>query len=214
MAQLTLREEMDKYRNMLTESVVSEKWNTDYETPKSKRGMFKGRSKESLEKELNRLKAKKTKTEADKTKEHQLVFALRSKGGWKKGEGAMKESIIREGMRLSFEKLLKDYHVEVDSFIEGGDLAENLYNALYEYYFDDMPYGIAKARSGDPYEWVQDRFQRDLESEGLLGAERSADSIDVIPEAEPNVLEFKLNTTPGPFSKKAFENWVNSKKSS
>jgi hypothetical protein len=37
-----------------------------------------------------------------------------------------------------------------------------LYDALYDYYFDDMPYGTKKARTGDPHEWVANRFAEDL----------------------------------------------------
>jgi hypothetical protein len=41
---------------------------------------------------------------------------------------------------------------------------------LYDYYFDDMPYGVQKARDGDPYEWVADRFGADLGLDGYGGA--------------------------------------------
>lgn len=52
-----------------------EKWDSDYETPKSKRGMWKGWSKDELEK-------------ADKTasgkRKKEIDFALRAKSGWGK----------------------------------------------------------------------------------------------------------------------------------
>jgi hypothetical protein len=53
-----------------------------------------------------------------------------------------------------------------------GFMAENLYDALYDYYLDrgDMPYGIAKAREGDPYEWVEEHFYADMGSEMSEGA--------------------------------------------
>ena len=41
-------------------------------------------------------------------------------------------------------------------------MSDALYDALYDYYFDDMPYGTKKARDGDPYEWISDRFSEDL----------------------------------------------------
>jgi hypothetical protein len=55
---------------------------------------------------------------------------------------------------------------EVKSFMNSGNMAENLYDALYDYYLDtgEMPYGIAKAREGDPYAWVEERFYADMGS--------------------------------------------------
>lgn len=58
---------------------ISEKWDTNYETPKSKKGMFKGRTKASLKKQLKGLKNNPNKTDALKTKEKEINFALRAK---------------------------------------------------------------------------------------------------------------------------------------
>ena len=30
---------------------------------------------------------------------------------------------------------------------------------LYEHYMDEMPYGVSKARDGDPDNWLADRFE-------------------------------------------------------
>jgi len=53
---------------------------------------------------------------------------------------------------------------EVKDFAAGADLTDELYHALYDYYFlhGEMPYGTAKARDGDPYEWIHQRFDRDV----------------------------------------------------
>lgn len=40
----------------------------------------------------------------------------------------------------------------LDEFIERN------FDALYERHFNDMPYGTLKARTGDPYEWLSDRY--------------------------------------------------------
>jgi hypothetical protein len=45
-------------------------------------------------------------------------------------------------------------------------MSDALYDVLYDYYFDDMPYGTKKGRDGDPYEWIGDRFGADLGIEG------------------------------------------------
>mgnify|MGYP003625486092 CR=1 FL=1 len=37
--------------------------------------------------------------------------------------------------------------------------SEKVYDALYDYYSDNgMPYGVASARDGDPYEWILDQI--------------------------------------------------------
>ena len=53
---------------------------------------------------------------------------------------------------------------EVKNFLAGSELSDDLYHALYDYYSDhgEMPYGIAKGRDGDPYEWVHMRFDQDV----------------------------------------------------
>jgi len=53
---------------------------------------------------------------------------------------------------------------EVKNFLAGDDLDSDLYHALFDYYSDhgEMPYGVAKGRDGDPYEWVTMRFDRDV----------------------------------------------------
>ena len=51
---------------------------------------------------------------------------------------------------------------DVDAFMRSGDLSDSLYQVLFDYYMDEMPYGTAKARTGDPYEWISDRFHDDM----------------------------------------------------
>ena len=62
----------------------------------------------------------------------------------------------------TFDHILHHYSAEVKKFKKEHDLDERLYDALYDYYSEDMPYGIKKARDGDPYAWVSDRFDEDL----------------------------------------------------
>ena len=33
---------------------------------------------------------------------------------------------------------------------------------LCSYYADDMPYGVAKARTGDPFMWIAEQLEKDL----------------------------------------------------
>ena len=50
-------------------------------------------------------------------------------------------------------------------------MSDELFQDLYDYYFDDMPYGIKKARTGDPEEWVAERFNDDVYCEMELKLE-------------------------------------------
>lgn len=60
--------------------------------------------------------------------------------------------------------IVSKFKHEVKNFVNGDDLDTDLYHALFDYYSDhgEMPYGIAKARDGDPYEWVTMHFDRDV----------------------------------------------------
>ena len=61
--------------------------------------------------------------------------------------------------------ILEKHKVTSVDEIEYGSL---LFEELYEYYLEDMPYGTAKARDGDPTEWITMRVS-DL---GILWEDR------------------------------------------
>lgn len=46
-----------------------------------------------------------------------------------------------------------------NGFASVGDF-EDLYDALFEHFMADMPYGTAKARDGDPVEWLDARIAK------------------------------------------------------
>lgn len=54
--------------------------------------------------------------------------------------------------------------VEIADFLASGELSETLYEKAYGYYLalGEMPYGTAKARTGDPYQWISDRLEDDF----------------------------------------------------
>ena len=75
----------------------------------------------------------------------------------------MMEAILDEsGETLGH--ILSRFKNEVKRFEAGEDLDNDLYYALFDYYSDagEMPYGVAKARDGDPYEWITDRLDQEL----------------------------------------------------
>lgn len=59
-------------------------------------------------------------------------------------------------------EILRQFSSEVVAFANTGELEENLYEALFDYYSQngEMPYGVAKARTGDPYDWVAEQLAR------------------------------------------------------
>ena len=73
------------------------------------------------------------------------------------------ESILLDAAGETLEHIANRFKHEVKSFQETGDMDTDLYEALFDYYFNagEMPYGTAKARTGDPYEWVSNRFSQD-----------------------------------------------------
>jgi hypothetical protein len=72
------------------------------------------------------------------------------------------ESVLTDSTGHTMQHILTTFKRDVKDFEESGEMSENLYDVLYDYYFDDMPYGVKKARDGDPYEWIGDRFASDI----------------------------------------------------
>jgi hypothetical protein len=88
--------------------------------------------------------------------------ATKHKGLPQKVTEGLNMMLDEEGHTLSH--IVNRFKHEVRRFIEGDFMPENLYDALYDYYLDrgDMPYGTAKGREGDPYQWVSERFYDDV----------------------------------------------------
>lgn len=82
------------------------------------------------------------------------------------------ESILDESGE-TLDHILDRFKFEVNQFEQGGELDSDLYEALFDYYSNkgEMPYGIAKARTGDPFSWVSEKLNQHLGlDEGVLGA--------------------------------------------
>jgi len=76
------------------------------------------------------------------------------------------ENVMLDENGNTFQHILNTFKRDVKDFKATGELTDALYDVLYDYYFDDMPYGTKKARDGDPYEWIGDRFSADLGIDG------------------------------------------------
>jgi hypothetical protein len=90
------------------------------------------------------------------------------------------ESRVLDESGETLTHILDRFKHEVTQFEQGADLDDNLYDALYDYYSDkgEIPYGIAKARTGDPYEWITNRLDQEL---GI----NESNSGMIMPEADP-----------------------------
>lgn len=93
---------------------------------------------------------------------------------YKWGELTLQPSVTTLKEHFDLGSIVKRFPAEVKEFKHNGEMSDDLFHALYDYYFDDMPYGTKKARDGDPYEWVADRFDRDM-GENDIGADESDD---------------------------------------
>ena len=72
------------------------------------------------------------------------------------------ENVLRDSTGSTLDHIADKYKRDIKDFEATGNLSDDLFDALYDYYQDDMPYGVQKARSGDPHEWIADRITHDL----------------------------------------------------
>ena len=76
-------------------------------------------------------------------------------------------------------EILQKYPEAYVKILDDGEVNDNekLYDELYEYFLEDMPYGVQKARTGDPVEWITEHLD-------YLGLLTSADGQDSDEELE------------------------------
>ena len=74
----------------------------------------------------------------------------------------IREGVLTDSTGSTLEHIKDTFRRDVKDFAQTGNMSDALYDVLYDYYFDDMPYGTKKARTGDPHEWISDRFAEDL----------------------------------------------------
>jgi len=113
------------------------------------------------------------------------------------------ENVLNDsGSTLDY--IIKTYQRDVKDFVQNGDMSEPLYDALYDYYQDDMPYGVKKARTGDPFEWIGERFYNDLQGSDMVDEGgitlRTGDNgnLELDPTGHTIEKQMALTSTPGP----------------
>ena len=112
----------------------------------------------------------------------------------------LKESVLTDSTGHTLDHILKRFGREVADFEAGAELDNDLFDALYDYYFDDMPYGVKKARTQDPHEWISDRLAADLgiteSNSGMIMPEADPiATVEAMPDLSAPVLEGSCNAT-------------------
>lgn len=66
-------------------------------------------------------------------------------------------------MKKTLVNLVNQYPDLFDRILEGEiGIPQFLFDQLYELYYQEMPYGTAKARTGDPYQWISEKIFAEL----------------------------------------------------
>jgi hypothetical protein len=72
--------------------------------------------------------------------------------------------LTTEAIDPEFKKLFAGLESDLKKFLSTDDLSDRLYDRAFGYYLSKgkMPYGTAKARTGDPYLWVANALRNDM----------------------------------------------------
>lgn len=75
-------------------------------------------------------------------------------------------------MLTKIEQLIQKHRVAIDQVQSGSidELPEDAFSDFYDFYVrnGEMPYGTAKARTDDPYQWVNERVIEDTKAYTLF----------------------------------------------
>jgi hypothetical protein len=116
------------------------------------------------------------------------------------------ENVLTDSTHHTLKHILHTFRRDIHDFLQHGDLSDHLYDVLYDYYHNDMPYGVAKARSGDPYEWISDRLHQDLSDHGVIDEggitirQRDDGTYEEDPTGHTLEKQMALTSTPEPYT--------------
>ena len=101
------------------------------------------------------------------------------------------ENVLTDDTRHTLKHILHTFRRDIKDWLQHGDMPEHLYDALYDYYYDDMPYGVkkAKARDRDPSKWIGDRLYQDLGDHGMLDENWTLPPADATPEEADAIMQ-------------------------
>lgn len=73
----------------------------------------------------------------------------------------LKEAANDLAPKTALDHILATFRHEVGQFKLGGELDTHLENALQDFYADEIPYGVRKAKGDELCHWIADRFEQD-----------------------------------------------------
>jgi len=83
----------------------------------------------------------------------------------------IKENVLTDSTGSTLDHIMDTYKRDVKDFTQTGEMSRHLEQVLYDYYYDDMPYGAKTGEDIDTSEWIGDRFAQDIGlDEGWKGA--------------------------------------------
>jgi len=74
----------------------------------------------------------------------------------------LQEGVLTDSTGSTLEHIKDTYKRDVKDFMQTGEMSRHLEQVLYDYYYDDMPYGAKTGEDIDTSEWISDRFAEDL----------------------------------------------------
>jgi len=99
------------------------------------------------------------------------------------------ESVLTDSTGHTLDHILKSFSKEVRDFKAGGDLNDKLYHALYDYYFEDMPFNAKHDTDGeDSYEWITDRLDSEFGT-GNYAPRKITPTLETMPNLSAPVAE-------------------------
>lgn len=117
------------------------------------------------------------KTQSGHEDKRALKFAIS-----KHHKSAVEKDAVNEGFTdAKLQDILDKHQASWQAFKAGGDITDNeqFYDELFGYFMDsgEMPYGVAKARDGDPVNWITNALDRLAGNEEI--GEMKDDDMDV-----------------------------------
>ena len=129
-------------------------------------------------------------SEADDIATFESLNAMRKAAGL-----PVVESVLTDSTGHTLDHILKSFGREVRDFKEGGDLDDNLYRALYDYYFEDMPRNTRHNADGqDSYEWITDKLDSEFGT-GNYAPRKITSTLETMPGLSAPVAEGSCNAT-------------------
>jgi hypothetical protein len=116
---------------------------------------------------------------------------------------AFKEFIVEvRAKENNLQDVLKNHRADWEKVKRGKEdldspKMEKFYAALLDYFIlsGEMPYGTAKARTGDPYEWIEDRLMDEGTSarqRGEIQSPRTPEEYDALSPKDKKIIDKRI----------------------